>query len=424
MKTLSDIDEVYSDEVDEILGTIPPRIMRVGITTIFIILMGIVIGSYFIKYPKIVSAPVVLTTLNSPAPLVSRTGGRLSSWFVLDGQVVESGSPVALVQSTGTYEDIKLVQSKLNVLSGDWEKDAKNINLPGRLVLGNVQGAYLNFQSAMNRLKYYIEQNSISHKLRFHEQLINLNKERYKINLNQKIIKEKEFEITSTFFSEDSLFFEQNKFGIAKREYDLSVISMLQERESLLAFDATLKSLESSSIQMKQEIIDLKAAHANRLTEYMTVAYESKKLLESAISSWIEDFVLLSPIRGKVTFTNFWSSNQVIDPGQRVATIVPLEHAVVVARAHIPSSQLGLVDVGQAATIKLSGFPFMEFGYIRGKVKTISLVPEEEGYVVEIDLPNGMVSSYSEKLRFVHEMEGIAEITVKDYRLMHRLFHN
>jgi hypothetical protein len=419
MDKLPKLEHTYSQELDEILGTIPPTVIRFGITIIFIIFCTILTGSYFFKYPTIVSVPIELTTLNSPAPLVSRISGRIDKWFVADGQIVESGSPIALLQSTASYDDMMLLQTKLLALTGNWQVDIQNANFPQRLILGDVQDAYLNFHAAVTRLKHYVEQNSISHKLHFHEQLIRLNKERYDLNLKQKAIKERQFEIARDFFSKDSLLFEQHRFGIAKREYDLSFISILQERESLLAFDATLKSLESSTKQMEQEVVDLKLAHIETLNEYVTLTHESKQLLENKITAWIENSVLVSPIRGKVTFTNFWSSNQVITSGQSLATIIPLENALIIGHAHISSSELALVEVGQDVNIKLAGFPFMEYGYIQGRVRTISLVPEKKNYIVEIELPNGMVSNYSEKLKFVHEMEGVAEIKIKDARLIY-----
>lgn len=423
MDKLPKFEHTYSQEVDEILGTIPPTVVRVGITIIFIILCTILSGSYFFKYPTVVSAPIKLTTLNSPAPLVSRVGGRIDKWFVEDGQIIYSGSPVALLQSTASFDHIMLLKSKLSTLTGNWELDVQNTDFPRRLVLGDVQDAYLNFHADITKLKHYIEQNSISHKLHFQEELIKLNKERYDLNLKQKMIKEQQFEIARDFFSKDSLLFEQNKFGIPRREYDLSVISFLEERESLLAFDASLRSLQSSTVQMEQEVMELKLGHTERLNEYVTSIHESKQLLESRISAWMEAFVLVSPIKGKVTFTNFWSPNQVIALGESLATIIPLENARIIGHAYISSSQLAAVEVGQDVSIKLAGFPFMQYGYIPGRVRTISLVPHDKDYIVEVELPDGMVSNYREKLKFVHEMQGFAEIKVKDSRLINRLLN-
>lgn len=60
----------YSEEAREILGKIPSWIVRWGVTVIFVIFAGILLGCYFIEYPDTVEAPVEITTLNPPADLV------------------------------------------------------------------------------------------------------------------------------------------------------------------------------------------------------------------------------------------------------------------------------------------------------------------------------------------------------------------
>jgi len=42
--------ELRSEKVRNIIGQIPPRIIRTGITVIFIVILGILTGTYFFKY--------------------------------------------------------------------------------------------------------------------------------------------------------------------------------------------------------------------------------------------------------------------------------------------------------------------------------------------------------------------------------------
>ncbi len=62
----------------------------------------------------------------------------------------------------------------------------------------------------------------------------------------------------------------------------------------------------------------------------------------------------------------------------------------------------------------------MEYGILRAKVKSMALVPEEQYYVVAVELNTGMRSSYSEKLKFIQGMDGTADIMTKDRRLITR----
>jgi len=66
---------------------------------------------------------------------------------------------------------------------------------------------------------------------------------------------------------------------------------------------------------------------------------------------------------------------------------------------------------------------------LTGHIRSVSLVPEQEGYIVEIEqegyiveigLEKGMLSSYSEQLKLVQEMDGAAEIITKEMRMIYR----
>ena len=50
--------ELRSEKVRHIIGEIPSRIVRYGITIITIVMLGLLIGAYFIPYPETISAKV------------------------------------------------------------------------------------------------------------------------------------------------------------------------------------------------------------------------------------------------------------------------------------------------------------------------------------------------------------------------------
>ncbi len=52
--------ELRSDKVRNIIGQIPPRIIRVGITVIFLIVIGFLTGSYFFEYEYTVKTTALI----------------------------------------------------------------------------------------------------------------------------------------------------------------------------------------------------------------------------------------------------------------------------------------------------------------------------------------------------------------------------
>jgi hypothetical protein len=83
----------------------------------------------------------------------------------------------------------------------------------------------------------------------------------------------------------------------------------------------------------------------------------------------------------------------------------------------------GKVKPGQKVNIKLSGYPYLEYGMVRGVIKSKSLVPSGDAYIIEIDLPDGLTTLYGMKLDFTQNMQGTAEIITEDIRLLQKIIN-
>ena len=68
-------------------------------------------------------------------------------------------------------------------------------------------------------------------------------------------------------------------------------------------------------------------------------------------------------------------------------------------------------------------YPSDEFGELNGTVKSISLIPNEEGnYLINVELPQDLKTTYGKKIAFRQEMKGTANIVTEDLRLIERFF--
>jgi HlyD family secretion protein len=83
----------------------------------------------------------------------------------------------------------------------------------------------------------------------------------------------------------------------------------------------------------------------------------------------------------------------------------------------------GKVKQGQMVNIKLSSFPYMEYGMLRGIIKSKSMVPSGDAYIIEIELPDGLTTLYGKKLEFTQNMSGTAEILTEDQRLLQKMIN-
>ena len=102
-----------SEEVQEILGRPPRRIVRVGISVIFVVVAGLFVGSYFLKYPDILPAPITVTTENLPAGVMAMTTGKIDTIAVAEKQTVREGELLAVIRNPAKLEDVMAVKRML-----------------------------------------------------------------------------------------------------------------------------------------------------------------------------------------------------------------------------------------------------------------------------------------------------------------------
>jgi hypothetical protein len=68
--------EIRSEKVRSIIGKVPPRITRYGISTIFIICLGLLFGAYFLDYEYVVDAKSIIYQSNDYLIIILRIPER------------------------------------------------------------------------------------------------------------------------------------------------------------------------------------------------------------------------------------------------------------------------------------------------------------------------------------------------------------
>ena len=415
--------EIRSPELQEVMSEIPGSFLKWGLFLFFAIILAILGVTWFINYPNIVTAPVTITTFNSPASLIAKSGGKIERLIVSNEENVKEKQPVAIIENTARYDDVKLLGSFIDSLkeTPDWQKNILKSIPPANLSIGEIQSSYSRFITLFQQFKEYLVQAYIPSKLSLLEEQIKKQEEYTAELLNQKRLSEEDLQLEINSYKRDSQLFFKSSYSISVNEFEQSKQALLQKQSSYSSLKASIKNNESSTLRMKETRLDLQVQLEKELHQYRLDLDEGFQLLNVAMDQWKEKYLIESPVRGKITFTSFWNENQVIKAGEILATVIPEDRSRIIIRANVPASGLGRVRVGQEVNIKLSGFPYMEFGVIKGKIRSLSLVPANDVYIAEIDLVNGMRSTYNIELSFISEMTGTADIITDNSRLIYRL---
>ena len=134
------------------------------------------------------------------------------------------------------------------------------------------------------------------------------------------------------------------------------------------------------------------------------------------------NYLLESSAEGKVQLLRQGYPNLYVTGGETFARIIPDDRGEWLGRALLPIARSGKVKAGQRVIVRFSNFPDQEFGIINGKVASVSLVPMEDNYMVEISFPTQLVTNYGISLPASQEMKASAEIVTEDLRLIERFF--
>ncbi len=417
--------EIRSEEIEEILGRTPNWIIRSGITVIFSVILLIFIGSCIFKYPDIIDSTIIITSENVPATIVAKTSGKITDIFVKDNQPVKKNDYIAIIENPANYKHVKEVSDKLDTLKPfmfDFALNKiKTIDFQTSYSLGDLQTQFSTFRKNIEDYIEFLDKDYQHKKIASLRDQIAKYKQMYSKLASQQDIMQQKLNIGGIQYSRDSSLY-LNK-TIALSDFEKSKSMLLDNKYSVVSSSTTIDNTLISISQLEQSILELEQDFSEKKKTYELTLKESFDNLQSQIKLWEQTYVLKSPIDGTITFTKIWSVNQNVVTGDKVVTIIPEKTSKIIGKLTIPISGSGKVKTGQKVNIKLINYPYMEFGMIEGKIKSISLIPSDNTYMAEVEFPEGLKTNYNKQIKFSQEMQGSAEIITADIRLIERLFN-
>jgi HlyD family secretion protein len=103
-------------------------------------------------------------------------------------------------------------------------------------------------------------------------------------------------------------------------------------------------------------------------------------------------------------------------------TIIPDNQGDTIGKIDLPIEGSGKVETLQTVNIQFTDFPHLQYGMVEGVVRSISQVPDDQKYVLEVELVNGLTTYYGYEIQFKQEMMGRAEIITDNRVLLERIF--
>ena len=413
-----------SDEINEIIGKMPHWLVRKGSVAIAGMFAVILALLYFIKYPDIIGGKITITSSTPPSNLIAKASGKIQL-FKQDKDLMQKGEIIAYIENTANYNDIIMLRNHLKT----YDSIAKNpittlldtnIKLPRTDELGELQTPYNNFVDECLKFQLFISLNENHVQIKSLQEKLQLNLNKNSLLENKRKTALRKLELAGRQFSKDSLLF---KKGV------ISEVDLDQGEKLYIDVLTAYEEVREQIISNQNEIISLKIQIENLLLSDKdeTISYEISinsafKSLESTFHLWEQKYFILACVSGRLSLYNFWSNTQIVKEGEEIASIIP-DSKNIIGKLFVDGRRFGKVEDNQKVKIMLDNYPASEFGMIYGKVLSYSNTNKDNIYLVNVVLPEGLVTSDDKKISFNSEMNGIGEIITEDMSIIERIIY-
>ena len=377
--------------------------------------------SYLVKFPDIIQARVILTTEIPPVHLFVQSGGKIENLLVEDKQVIVENDLLVIIQNPANHRDIVILENFLEKVKVRKTVDLSDVAYPENLELGEIQSSYSDFTQNLNDFNFFENKNELVKKIEALKSQI-----RYLGGKNASIKKQ---EITMGRAIDLA---KSNRDRMIKLLADkaVSIKDVEDAKSEVLRNERELERMQTDYLDNKMKaknleltIIDLNENRSDGKNEKSISLKEQIDVLLSEIENWKQKYLIFSPMDGQVSFPKVISKNQFLKNGDEIMTIVPQGGVgEMMGKAYLPAANNGKVDEGFEINIRLDGYPYQEFGVVKATVESKSILPQNGNYLIELKMPDSLITTYGKSIPFLQEMGGTGNIITKDRRILERIF--
>lgn len=423
-----------SDAVQEMLGKMPNWLIRWGITIILLVVVGALVGAWFISYPEVIPARLVLSSDAPPVPVIARSAGQVGLW-VKSGTPVAKNTSLGIIQNAANTEDVLNLQRQLPVL--EEIVHALDINrlvaLDDNPELGSIQPYYSTFLQRLHDYRFFMQTNLFSQRIRALQQLQNQPRLGRNELVQQRDLAKRELAYAQRRYQSQKQLFDTG--AIPRFTLEDAEATVTQARRALESYNGQISSFDlQQQLQSKtytQQILDLQQQYEQQRQQYQSGLRDAFRLLKNSVEEWGLNFLLKAPVSGDVALFRFQYSEQFVRAGEEVLTIIPpfSENSRIIGRAFLPHYNTGRIKKGQKVRIQVDAYPPHEYGFLEGTVENISTVSRQlaeqqpETYQLEVALPSDLRTTYKKQIIFKPELTGNAEIITENLNLIERLLY-
>lgn len=403
-----------SEEVREIMGHIPSRLIQYGISVVFIVVGLILAGTCLFRYPDTINGRFIIHSSNPTLSLQAKVAGSIEMLFTHDRDTVRSGDILAVISGTADYKDVFQLSKYFT------EIDKKEIPYIDTLKLGEIQSAYTLYGKALNTYKDFLNIDYIGNQIQFIQTQLKEKQKQLAMYIKIEELNRKSLKIESNTYQRQEKIYKTG--GISLAELEQGQTRMIQIESVYNNACMSRSQAEFAIAETKQQILILKMQREQELCKIKDNLSEAVENLKAVYREWENKYCIVSTIDGITSFASIWKLHQNVFAGQNIINIIPVQKNEILARLFIPVEGAGKINEGDRINLVFSDYPQEEFGVIHWYLGKLSLLPDSL-YTSNLILPDTLRTNYGKILPFHQNMTGTVTIITEDLSLFSRLIN-
>lgn len=371
---------------------------------IFLAFGGFLLWAYYSEIERVVSATAKAYPYSKLQSVEHFEGGRIEKILVSQGQSVTKGQLLITLSPLQTEGELNIQTDQLAELTvrqsrllAEYE-NREGFEIPEKIRVTHPE--------ILNQEEAYFRERKRQRQVQLDSKMAEVNSARAKL--------------------------EAADVGLmtAQQEYQTMELLFTRGLEPELSFIQARKALadaRSSKETSKQELLRTQSTVDAVIREQQTEILKELSELRSKLTSARENIrvaadkadrsELRAPVTGVVNSVLVSTIGGTIRPGEPVVEIVP-EGSEIVVEALVSPADIGFIEVGQEALIKITAYDFSVFGSLKGMVDVIAAdttTDEETGqqfYKVTLSFLEAYLDAKGRRLEIIPGMEAQVDIVV------------
>lgn len=410
-------------EPESYIDKMPTRYINLFVGIVVLLFTIVLSGFLLIKRPDIVIGNIKLIAHNQPFELLAPHTGKLMLLTNADDSVYSSQDIAYISNST----DYQTAVSLINLLEKrDYSCIYKELNNNKTVKkFGILNSSCMELRSAIYKYTTFCDKSLFEESKNQLETDIATLENQIRLQNNIYNLEQNNLEVTTSSFKDDSILYEQK--SITKMEFDRSYKALLAQRKQYIEAENTLLAYKKEKVTKKLKLQELFADNKNSIETLQQEVEQSISILQNDIGVWHKQYVITSPINGKLEVITSIEDKQIVTQNSPVLRILPMNKDIV-GQILFTTKESGDIQDNALVKIYLDSYSRSQNGYLIAYLSDISssVYTVQDGksfHSAKVHIKFSEQPYFHGKFHFVHGMTGQAEIIVKKKNILTQIIN-